>query len=268
MTAQMRVRQIDDERMPDWLKSELRANCPYCGSPMLNCYNKDGRCTNRRCENDSCKGMIAARADFMRKLLDIKGAGFASNISDVSAFKIKNQLELLTVWGIKPKVDLGTYLRMHCFEGIDSEWDRITKELNVYTLDELYERYTGKWKQLLEDNKELLYNDLKYITLKENDIHYDGPAIKHVIMITGTPYNFASKDDFINQVNEACAGRIITIHQKTKRQSNVDFLIREPTSTTRGKVEAAIKGGIPIITSQEYLDLLHQEILELNNVQS
>ena len=86
-------------------------------------------------------------------------------------------------------------------------------------------------------------------------------------MITGTPSGFSSKENFIDTINHICRGRIVIIHQKTKRQSGVDFLIREKGSTTRGKVEAAIKGGIPIVTSEEFITLL-TEYLKKQNAES
>ena len=256
----MWVKQDEDNKMPKWLSSNISPKCKYCGSDMMNYYNPDGRCTNRKCSNHVCPSMIAARADFMRNLLGIKGIGFATCLSSVRANKITNPVELLGVWNIVPKVSLGTYLRIHCFEGVDSEWDTITQKLNVFTLDELYDKYDGKWKSLLEANKELLYTDLKYVELNKPKNEFKGESIIITVMITGTPNGFESKDDFIEKCNNLLAGRIILIHQKTKRQSNVDYLIREPGSTTRGKVEAAKRGGIPIVTSEQFFSILAEKL--------
>ena len=76
------------------------------------------------------------------------------------------------------------------------------------------------------------------------------------IMITGTPIGYSSKQEFIATLNAVCRGIIVINHQVTKRQSGVHFLIREPGSTTRGKVDAARKGGIPIVTSEEFINYL------------
>jgi ssDNA-binding Zn-finger/Zn-ribbon topoisomerase 1 len=256
------ILQSEDEMLPDWLKSSLRQTCPYCGSPMMNYYNDNYRCTNRKCSNEECCGAVAAKADFVRKLLKMDGLGFKTCLSEIKATKSKTPFELLHSWGSKPVVSLGMFLRMHCFEGIDNEWEDIVVSTNSYTLDELYSNYDGKWKGLLEKNKELIYNNLQYVTLKERpvDLVKTGPRLVLNIMITGTPIGFQSKDHFIATVNQLCRGIIVVKHQVTKRQSGVDCLIREPGSTTRGKVEAAQKGGIPIVTSQQFLEVIKEKM--------
>lgn len=260
------VNHKEDNRIPEWLKESLSSTCKYCGSDMENYYNDDCRCTNRRCINKQCYGYVAARSDFARKLIGIKGVGFANCLKDAKSCKATSPFMLFNYWGIKPVVSLEQFLRIHCFEGVDSEWGKITQELGIYTLDELYDKYNGKWKTLLESNKEYLYSNLQYVTLKERpkSISSNGPECVLTIMITGTPNGFQSKDHFINVLNDACKGRIVVIHQKTKRQSGVDFLIREPGSTTRGKVDAAKRGGIPIVTSVQFLTIIRDMLLELN----
>lgn len=252
------VEQSKDCLLPTWLSTELNSSCVYCGSPMLNYYNDVGRCTNRKCSNDNCPGFIAARAEFVCKLLKIDGMGFKSCLKDLRIFKANTVFELLNAWHIKPTVPLSVFLRMHCFEGVDNAWEDICQTLSVYTLEELYERYDGKWKQLLIDKREEIENNLKYVTLagKPENMVKTGPKYVLTIMITGTPIGYASKDDFIYTVNDACRGLIVVKHQKTKRQTGVDCLIREPGSTTRGKVEAAVKGGIPILTSAQFVNFL------------
>lgn len=252
------IKHEEDPYIPDWLKGKLSSKCNICGSPMLNYYNDDMRCTNRKCSNDGCYGFVAAKADFARKIINLEGVGYARCLADAKMANAHTPFELIAAWGIKPIVSIEQFLRMHCFEGVDSEWERITKQLNIYTLDELYERYDGKWKQLLIDNKELIYHNAGYVTLKDrpDDIVKSGPRRVFNVMITGTPIGYETKEHFINTINEACRGLIVVTHQKTKRQSGVDCLIREPGSTTRGKVEAAIKGNIPILTSEEFVGAL------------
>lgn len=260
------IEHAKDSYIPAWLKSNLSDKCMYCGSPMLNYYNDDFRCTNRKCSNEHCYGFVAAKADFSRKLLGIKGVGFAGCLNDAKTIKATSPFQLLKYWGITPKVTVDTFLRMHCFEGVDSEWERIVKQLGVYTLDELFEKYDGKWSNLLEIHKDEIYENAKYVRFVERPTNMvaSGPAVTLNIMITGTPNGFQTKEHFIEALNVACKGRILILHQKTKRQSGVDFLIREPGSTTRGKVEAAEKGGIPIVTSEEFMACLVAILNKLN----
>lgn len=264
------IPQSEDNYMPDWLKEKLPCNCSLCGAPMLNYYNDDLRCTNRKCSNEKCYGFVAAKTDFARKLLGIKDIGYAGCLRDAQAFKCTTPFELLSKWGIVPTMSLDVFLRIHCFEGVDSEWEVIVKKLGVYTLDELYEKYDGKWKQLLLDHKQEIYQNAKYVVLtqKPTTMVSSGPRYTITIMITGTPNGFNSKDDFINQLNFICRGLIVIIHQKTKRQSGVDYLIREPGSTTRGKVEAAEKGGIPIVTSVQFINILTALMQKINTEQN
>ncbi len=260
------VNHDDDPYIPSWLKSNLSSKCSYCGAPLMNYYNDDLRCTNRKCSNKNCYGFVAAKADFARKILGIKGIGFAGCLKDAQLVHATSPFQLFKLWGLKPKVTLSQFLRMHCFEGVDSEWERITKELNIFTLDELYERYDGKWKKLLLDNKDDIYANLEFVTMAERPsyVSNSGPERVFTIMITGTPNGYATKEHFIDTVNAACKGRIVVIHQKTKRQSGVDFLIREPGSTTKGKVDAAKRGGIPIVTSEQFIQYLIKVLNDLN----
>ena len=250
----------EDEAIPDWLKSELRSDCQYCYSEMEHYYNDDFVCTNRRCSNPKCVSFSAAKANFMVKHLGIKGYGFAKCKDLLMEYPGKHYLRLLPILtGGRPRMSIISYLRIHCFPGIDGEWEKICKTNNIYTLDELYERYEGKHMTLLNENKELLYENLQYVELEERPENSANIANQFVltIMITGTPNGFDSKEDFINFCNKHCRGYISIIHQATKKQSGVNFLIREPGSKTKGKVEAALKGGIPIVTSAEFIALLN-----------
>ena len=261
------IQQSEDTSLPTWLAEAIPDTCKYCGSPMLNYYNDSGRCTNRKCSNPECYGFVAAKADFARKLLKISGIGFEGCLKDAMMIKAHSPFQLLKLWGVLPVISIGTFLRMHCFEGVDSEWDYITQRSNIYTLDELYERYDGKWKQLLIDNKQQIYDNLAYVQLAKNPnpVTSREPDLVLTVMITGTPIGFNSKDHFINEINAICKGRIVLQHQKTKKQTGVDCLIREPGSTTRGKVEAAQKGGIPILTSEQFINFLTAKMLEFNS---
>lgn len=261
------IEQDKDTSLPTWLTDKLPRVCKYCGSPMLNYYNDSGRCTNRKCSNEECYGFVAAKADFARKLLKISGIGFEGCLKDAMMIKAHSPFQLFRLWRVVPNVTIGTFLRMHCFEGVDTEWDTITQSNNIYTLDELYERYDGKWKNLLLEHKDKIYENLDYVVLAERpkNISSDGPRMILNIMITGTPIGFSSKDDFINTLNQICKGVIVIQHQRTKRQTGVDCLIREPGSTTRGKVEAAQKGGIPILTSEQFIMFLATKMTEYNS---
>lgn len=270
------VLQQEDMNLPTWLTSELPNICKYCGSPMENYYNETGRCTNRRCSNSHCYGFTASKSDFVRKLLGISGIGFEGCLKDAIDFKVKSPFELLHLWGYRPKVALGTYLRMHCFADIDNEWISICQDLNCYTLDDLFERYNDKyvnyktkWDKLLNEHKSELYDNLKYVDLLEKPENVINTKAHYVfnIMVTGTPIGFASKEDFFTQLNAICHGKIVLKHQKTIRKTGVDVLIRENGSTTRGKLAAAQSAGIPIMTSEQFIFALAELMKKINSEQ-
>lgn len=258
----MFIKQEEDRNMPEWLGKYLSSTCPYCGKPMLNYYNdQDGRCTSRRCEDFYCPGMIAARADSMRQILKIKGIGFAACLKDVKDYGVTRPIELLAVWNIKPKVSIGTYLRLQCWEGVDSGLEVEMQKYNITSIDELFERYDGKYRFIIDNHKDELYKYRNLVELPTVQVKA-APKRTYTIMITGAPRGFKTKEHFIEEINAACQGKIVTIHQPTKRQTGVDFLIRDSGSTT-GKVNTAIKAGIPIITSAQYMEFLAKEISTL-----
>lgn len=256
----MWVKQEEDDRLPEWLAKELNPMCPYCGSPKMNYYNEDdGRCTGRKCSNQNCPGMIAARADNMRQLLNIKDIGFAACLKDVKNNNITRPIELLRIWNIKPTVDVGLFLRLQCWEGVDSGLETEMQKYNIQSLDDLFERYDGKYIDMIRNHRDELYALSSLVTFKEAT-NVRKNAITHTIMITGTPNNFPTKEAFVEGLNAACDGRVITIHQKTARQGGVDYLICEPGTKTTRKVATAIKAGIPIVTSEQYMAILVTEI--------
>ena len=248
----MWVKHIEDTNMPEWLKSNLESNCKICGSEMLNYYNEDNRCTFRKCSNPYCPGMIATRADNIRQLIGVKGLGYAGLLDIVRKYDIKRPIDILPFLNIQPTVSIGMFLRMQCWEGVDSALETEMQQNGITDLDTLLNSYNGKYKSYIDKYKQDLIETSKYVKLPEKAKHKS--QVSYTIMITGTPIGFNSKEHFIQYMNNMTQGLITTIHQPTKRQSNVDCLIREPGSTTRGKYEAALKAGIPIMTSKEYIN--------------
>lgn len=246
----------EEQKIPDWLRNGLPSTCQYCGKPLLAGRNEYGRFTGLKCEDDYCPSKIASQLEFVLDLLGVKGYGFANCLSLVKKYGWKYPLEYVQAFDNRPTVTLGTFLRCCCIQGIDGEWNSMTEMSNAYTLEELVENYPKH--ELLISNMELFRYLLQFVILKERDIPKKKSNIPIVIMITGTPIGFPTKTAFIDHCNKFLEGEFHVVHQETKRQTGVDFLIREQGSTTRGKVEAAIKGGITILTSAQFLAFLDQ----------
>lgn len=245
----------EDAKIPDWLKSNLPATCHYCGKPLMAGRNEYSRLTGLKCEDDYCPSKIASQLEFMFDLLGMKGYGFATCLQFVKKHNFKHPLEYVQVFENKPTVSLGDFLRCCCIQGIDGEWVTMAEHSNSYTIDELLQAYPHH--EVLNNNLEHIRYCLQFVNLKERTIPKKKGTVPIVIMITGTPIGYPTKEAFIDACNELLDGEFRVIHQKTKRQSGVNFLIREKGSTTRGKVEAALKGGISILTSAEFIQLLH-----------
>lgn len=244
----------EDVSIPDWLKAEMPHTCSYCGKQLLSGRNENGRLTGLKCEDDYCPSKIASQLEFMLDLLGMKGYGFATCLQLVKQHKYKHPLEYVQVFENKPTVSLGDFLRCCCIQGIDGEWVTMAEKSNSYTLEELIQAYPHH--EVLNENIEYIKYCIQFVKLKERKIPKKRSTVPIVIMITGTPIGYPTKEAFIAACNELLDGEFHVIHQKTKKQSGVNFLIREEGYTTRGKVEAAIKGGIPIVTSAEFVQLL------------
>lgn len=266
----MELLRSEDDLLPDWLKENLSMNCDVCGSPLVDYYNEDYRCTNTCCSNPACPSLLASRANFVCSMLGTKGIGYATLLQYFKQHpEYKTHMDVLYLFSTKPKVTVAQYLRIACLKGIDSQWENICLKVGGRNFSEFYERYKGgKYFSLLEENAELLQKYSSLVEFPAPEFSTSQETIYITIMITGTPIGFASKEQFINKLNQLMQGRIVLIHQATKRQTGVDYLIREPGSTTRGKVEAALRGGIPIVTSQEFISILTERMEKILGVTS
>ena len=253
------VEHAKDEMMPKWLKSSLSFECDICGSPMLNYYNDDNRCTNRRCSNRTCPGMLAARFTTMCELLGIKGVGYKTGLRLIRQHDFKSHVDCIAyVVDDVLTVKLGTFLRCMQFEGVDKEWDVICERGDFYDLDSLYAGYSGDLRGYLDKYKDEIYRCSKFFIFSKPRFEkaVDKPIKELTVMITGTPKGYASKEAFINFWNEKLVGVIKIYHCPHARKTGVDVLIREKGSTTKTKYTAALEAGIPIVTSEEFIQLL------------
>lgn len=244
----------EDSGIPEWLRGALPNKCPYCNKSMQAGTNEYGRYTGLKCEDDYCPSKIASQLEFVFNLLEVKGYGFATCLQLVRTNKWIRPIQYFSLFDNKPTMSLGVFLRCCCIQGIDGEWVAMSETADAYTLDELYQAYPSH--TLLNENKELFEELVQYVNLKQRTIAKKRTTIPITIMITGTPIGYPTKEAFINACNEFLEGEFKVIHQETKRQSGVDFLIREKGSVTKGKVEAALKGHIPIVTSSDFMIIL------------
>lgn len=253
------VKHTEDMVMPLWLKNSLSTECDICGAPMLNYYNDDMRCTNRRCSNRICPGMLAARFTTMCELLGVKGVGYKTGLRLIRQYNLTSHVDCIKyVMDEVLTIKLGTFLRCMQFEGVDKEWETICNKWDYYDLDTLYKDYDGELRGILDRNKEEIYRCSQFFIFSQPKFQkvVDRPITELTVMITGTPKGYASKEAFVNFWNEKLLGVIKIYHCLHARKTGVDILIREKGSTTKTKYAAALEAGIPIVTSEEFIQLL------------
>ena len=259
-----------DNLLPSWLKENLRTTCQYCGSEMMNYYNNDSRCTNRRCSNPTCCGEMASKGDFIMKVLDIKGIGFARCLDAIRAGRLTNPVQLLGSFQVQPTVTMAQFLRIHCFEGVDSAWDTLCTSKRIYSIDDLFRADLGDYTPLIKKNEQMIRDNAKFVKFKGKPVQYvPRNQVKYLtVMITGPVNGYVSKEQFLDKVNAATLGRIVILYQKTVRKTEVDFLIRDNPQDTSRKVSAALEGGFPIVTSEQFIRILIAMINKINSEKS
>lgn len=249
------IKHENDELLPEWLKSNISSSCPACGAYMMNYYNDYEQCTNRRCSNKYCPAMLAKRAVGMFTILGLKGVGYETALKVIRNNKLKSHVDVIGfILDDILTIPLHKFLRLMEFERVDTAWEHICMEGDYYTLDDLFSRYNGEYKYVLNDNQSELYRCATFF-------NFSKPKVKKVanepiqtlrIMITGTPVGYATKESYVETLNMKLQGIIKIIHVPHARKTNVDALIRESGSTTKGKYTAALEAGIPILTSEEF----------------
>ncbi len=249
----MWVKHSQDSMMAPWLRESLNTYCEVCGAELENFYNVDGQCTSRRCSNPNCIAMLANRMDFVRDLVGIEGVGYAKAVQLIKAYHWTRPIQILSILSTKPIVSLGTYLRMQCFEGVDSELDSICQREGYSTLDDVFNHYTGKWAELLKQNEQQLREDLSYVQLKEPPKNKAIVKKPLVIMITGAVSGFSSKESFIEALRQEFGDCFNIVYQKTSRKTGVSVLVADAQQVATKKVADAKAGGIPIMTSVQLI---------------
>ena len=242
--------------MVEWLRPYVKEKCIYCGSDMVEHVNEYGKITNRYCSNiATCPGHNAAKGKLMMDYLKIENVGFARCIEIINTYGLTSHLDLLAYFP-RQKAEISTILKCLCLEGIDSKWDKECSKCNVYRIEDLkklpIELYGALTMHYEEVEKAFLYIDVDEskaaLNLSDN---------YQTIMITGPVMGFNTKEDYIDYLNKRFGKYINTIHQTSKRKSGINALIKEERSSTTQKVATAKEAGIPIYTSQDFIELMH-----------
>lgn len=243
--------------IPQWLKPHMKLYCE-CGNPIVDDGPVDYRgvmkLTQRKCADPLCPYHMAEKMNLLAKRLDIKGIGSATCLDIIKQYNIKNHLEVLKMWFTeKLKVDLYEVGEMSYIYGIDSKWKEL---LAGYTSFEEFFENAYNIPEIVLNNKELLIHNQKYFNIKNK------PMTRSVIrvMITGSIKGFSSRGEFLDTLNKHYEGKF-RIEDNKKTVRGTLCLIKEPESVDYTKSDIAIKNGIPIVSSADFMKLL-EEVVE------
>ncbi len=252
--------------MVDWLKGYISDKCPYCGSDMQEQVNDDGKITNRYCSNiKTCPGHNAAKVVDMMKILKIDNIGFKTALDVINMNHLNSHIEYLNYIPVeKLTMDLKTALRLLCINGVDKQFVTECEKNGIATLDDL-KKLPPKLLRLVQLHQDEFLYMLTRIKLKEPEVPVNKDAHIVVIMITGPVNGYKNKEEFVDAMNLRFQKHLRFIHQETKRKTGVDFLIKEPSTNTRGKLEAALSAGIPVVTSQQFIELMEELCKQLES---
>lgn len=252
----MWIRQDEDFNMTDWMKEAFKPNC-LCGKPMLNWYNSANQCTNRKCSDPECRYTAAAKVAAMCDILEIKGIKEAKALSILGNRKYYQVLDLIT--NEKPKVSLGTFMRLQFINGVDNRW---FNECNDYlTLDDFITNYRGQYSYLITPELVEQMRDMQnYVTVIEKKKQKYATAISGTVMITGNLRGFKDRNQFIAGLNAVFQGAVALGVAESKRKTGIMALIKEEDAPFRGKAQCAKENGIPIMTPTEFTEYIIKKL--------
>ncbi|MBQ2885866.1 MAG: hypothetical protein IJE43_19245 [Alphaproteobacteria bacterium] len=252
------VKQTEDNNLPKWLTDNIKSHCE-CGYEMENLYNKQERLSKRRCSNPKCPFKVALKIVGLCDILQIEGIGEANALKLVKNHNLNHQYEALPhLMNEKVRVNLYTFLRLAFIEGIDTSWGEVTKLYD--NLDDVFEKYNGKYKDVLYANKELLYDGLKYVDLQQAWKPKYEPVLTGTVMISGSLRGWDNRNDFITGINYVMDGLVSLNVAESARKTNVLALIQEADQPNRTKAAVAKANGIPIKTPKEFQEYIMAEV--------
>ena len=262
----MWIEHSKDNKIPDWLKNNIDAECPECGSPMMNFYStKDKeRCTNRKCSNNSCPLTIATRISEMTDILKIPNIGVATGLTITRNRELTNHLQALEYISDQPiSMSINTLLRIAFIPSMGTKcFDIDTREYT--SMRDFLEKYRGEHYYTIMPYANLLLEGESKVNIstyqKPHEIEFDCVYSCNV-MITGNVLGLGDRKLFPHYINLLTKG-LVEVKVVGKRKTGVTALIAEQGYTVTGKVSTAVENNIPIMTSEEFVEYVFKRIEE------
>lgn len=259
----MWIKHDEDNNLPSWLKDNLVSNCGTCGSPIENFYNKENRCTARRCSNPICPSTLAARIVALVPMLGWTGIGPETAMTMVISNKLTNHMQAIPLVEKElPEVPITKFLKMCLIQGMQDKWDSVGNDYE--SVEQFIETYRGYYSDLVKLNKDYLLECSKYVRIKQNKgatFKYDAVLTGNV-MITGSIDGFPSKEDYLLGLAAITEG-MARFTLVGKRKTNVMALIKEEGSDFSGKYQVAVENNIPIYTSAEFTQFVLTKLMDI-----
>jgi hypothetical protein len=263
---------VNTDMVPMRLAKDLQWYC-VCGSPLL--YSDNLK--HVRCYNNACPEHLSERANIIFKDLGFKSLGpsFAKDL--IRYTQCSNVLEIFNLEKIadypykdvkynafikymssEPTIEYWKLFYYLFIPGLKTEWLKIVG--TSITVDEVAAKDTPAKLTHAEWTVAKLYfkyiKDIeKYFNIQYN---YSNKIIE--VSITGSIRGVSNRNNFIPLMNSKY-GKDYTLKQVGAKQS-ADFLVTDSDMRGHKKYEAALKGGVPILTSAQFEALLATKTLE------
>lgn len=252
------IKTVDNTNIPEWLRSNMQWLCK-CGYEIVDDgpVGADGvmKLTQRWCSNPNCPYHMAEKVVMLARRFGIDGIGPATAREMIRIYKFKSHLDALRFWfAEKPSVYLYEVAEMAYIYGTDSKW----KEwLGGYTSIDEYVRKVRFPEEEVLMNREYIEQCCAYFNVKGEALN----SIVLKVMITGSIDGFSSRQEFLSAVNNHYKDHF-RIEDNKKTVRDTICLIREPYTADHSKSDIAIRNGIPILNSKEFIAMLDSIIEE------
>lgn len=257
----IKIRIEEANLIPDWLKDKLKGPCSYCGSEFEVGYSpNNARVTKHYCPNISCPGTVAMKMVFVWTLLKVEGIKFGRSMELIKKHGIKNHMDAIPhIFSEPPKMDLATFMRLNCIQGIDDGWNNVCD--GKESLEEVLNTSTAQ-KIMSPQDMENVKNAAKYVEFVIQGKQKYKPVLSLTVMMTGDVMELSNRELLIPALNQKYKGLLDLRYSKSKRKTGVNFLLKEEKSAVTGKVNTADENGIPIVTSLEFILYVDKTIKE------
>lgn len=231
--------------IPEWAQESMMKTCPFCNSPI----EHNEALTERWCTNPQCPEHMSYRITYIAKYYNQKGFGPAAAKSYYMGTHPNSPVAVIQTWfQEKPTETLSTIADLACIKDYGVTTGQ--KTLDKYgSFTEYFEKEPTPDPNLVAHKEELLIAETYFNVRKP----FTGENI--FVMATGVIHGYSNRDVFFSCINEAIGDRLHVI-QTGARKTGVTCLIKEPDAVDHKKSRIAQECGIPILTSQEFLQVV------------